>query len=532
MSDIVEIDPSKAPSGMDLWLPHIGVLSFLLILWGMLIFQLSEIWAVNPQYSYGYFVPFLCLFILWKNSAKFEKSKASRSIPKSHAHLCYLVGVIGVLVVLPLWIIREANADWRLLNVVLVSIVATVSLAVVYCSGGVSMVRFYLFAIFFFCMTIPWPLAWDTELTMFLQGKVSSFTAGLLNFMGYYAELQGNMIRLRTGFVGVDEACSGIRGLQSSFVVSLFLGHYYNLSYVFRALLVGLGAVIAYVLNMVRASIITWLSAYKGTDVAADWHDSAGITETIGIFVSLLIMVHVFTKIKNIEEDDLEGGTDIFKLSMPRWFTGFGISFLLLTLCLNIAWYNQNEMDIKDNPKISVNFADKSREYQEHAIADNVRAQLHYSEAVSATWLNAKGHHVQGFYSRWGIGDASPAILSSHQPQQCLSSRGLKLVQKHPETFTDFHGLEIPFDAYTFEAFSQRLYVFRCLWPDKYVTKQFPGFPKTGYDLKGRVSAAFNGERNTGVNMIVIAITGTKNFNEAKEVLGKEFNKKIKIVPS
>src|ERR1039458_4844726 len=37
-------------------------------LWFTLINHLRVEWSVNPQYAYGWAVPFLCLYLLWRNA--------------------------------------------------------------------------------------------------------------------------------------------------------------------------------------------------------------------------------------------------------------------------------------------------------------------------------------------------------------------------------------------------------------------------------------------------------------------------------
>ena len=46
----------------------------LAFLWGQLIRQLSVPWNTNPQYAYGWAVPFLCAYLLWQRLQKAESS--------------------------------------------------------------------------------------------------------------------------------------------------------------------------------------------------------------------------------------------------------------------------------------------------------------------------------------------------------------------------------------------------------------------------------------------------------------------------
>src|SRR2546422_10296596 len=63
----------------SLGLPKTAVLLLPLAwLWYRLIDHLRIEWSVNPQYSYGYAVPFLCLVLLWQRLRGDRREKGQR----------------------------------------------------------------------------------------------------------------------------------------------------------------------------------------------------------------------------------------------------------------------------------------------------------------------------------------------------------------------------------------------------------------------------------------------------------------------
>ena len=103
-------------------------------------------------------------------------------------------------------------------------------------------------------MAIPWPLATDLQLTQWFQIRVSSIIVDILLLMEHEASLLGTVIDVGVfGQIGIDQACSGINGLQASFVVSLFFGAYYRFKIVNRIILFISGGIIAIILNLLRA---------------------------------------------------------------------------------------------------------------------------------------------------------------------------------------------------------------------------------------------------------------------------------------
>ena len=117
-----------------------------------------------------------------------------------------------------------------------------------------------LFPFLFFLVAIPWPLKTDLQLTQWLQSKVSSIIVDILLLMEHQARLEGTVIGVGTfGKIGVDQACSGINGIQSSLVVTLFLGAYYSFGWLNRLFLILSGMLLALVLNLCRAFSLSFI---------------------------------------------------------------------------------------------------------------------------------------------------------------------------------------------------------------------------------------------------------------------------------
>ena len=189
----------------------------------MLIFQLSMVWETNQQYSHGFIVPFLMIYLIIKLPTSHFEAKEKSKLP-FQGKATFLIGIPLILTILPIWVIRGANPDWRLLNLVMFAIIILISSTWIYDKGGLNLLKLLAFPLLFFIVAIPWPLATDLQLTQWLQQKVSETIVDLLLLLEHSATLQGTIIDVGVfGQIGVDQACSGINGLQASMVVSLFL---------------------------------------------------------------------------------------------------------------------------------------------------------------------------------------------------------------------------------------------------------------------------------------------------------------------
>jgi hypothetical protein len=105
-------------------------------LWFTLINHLRVAWALNPQYTYGWAVPFLCLYLIWQRAKRGAQSvspfrlaqgqgKGSGPVPPAAAprrpfplpsSLFYLLFAFLVLLFAPTRLIQEANPEWRLVS--------------------------------------------------------------------------------------------------------------------------------------------------------------------------------------------------------------------------------------------------------------------------------------------------------------------------------------------------------------------------------------------------------------------------------
>ena len=76
--------------------------------------------------------------------------------------------------------------------------------------------RHFAFPLLFTAVAVPWPSAWESALVQRLMQGSAAVAVEVLNIAGIAAVRHGNLIEVATGLVGVEEACSGMRGLQTS----------------------------------------------------------------------------------------------------------------------------------------------------------------------------------------------------------------------------------------------------------------------------------------------------------------------------
>ena len=381
---------------------HIINLLAFLSPWTLIIWQLSITWDTNPQYSHGYIIPFLSLYLLVKSPPfqilSIENQSTKPLFLQGKAYL--IIGLPSLLSLLPLWIIRGANSDWRMINFAIFASITALIISWGYDQGGWKRIRTLLFPLCFFLVSIPWPLATDLQFTQWLQGRVSSIIVDIVLLIGHEAKLDGTIIDVgEFGQIGIDQACSGIQGLQASIVITLFLGAYYGFGFINRIVFVFVGALVALLLNLVRAfslSMIKINGAGKILDTPIyeinNWvfptlHDMVGWIENVCILLVLFLLARM-AKGGIILTSMGTGPTNWsnIRFRTPWLFQLFVIIWVGSCFGLSEMHYANHESKLRLQPKVTLDLKDPRIFVEEKLISNQITAQLHYSSAKSVQW--------------------------------------------------------------------------------------------------------------------------------------------------
>ena len=534
-------------------------------IWLMLIYQLSITWETNVQYSHGFLVPFLCFYLILKS----QDTQFNGTIKKSflQGKTWYLFG-IPLLLALPLvWLIRGANTDWRLLNLVLFGITFILTIIPVFDRGGWNKSKVLIFPILFFLVAIPWPLSTDLQLTQWFQEKISSIIVDVLLLLEHEASLQGTVIDVGVfGQIGIDQACSGINGLQSSLVITLFFGAYYRYGWINRIVFTLSGAIIAVVFNLLRAFSLSYIKV-KGKGHLLDqhlfsigeWqfpslHDLAGLIETGLIFLTIFLLARsakggLFMRMLGNETNNWGN----LKSTPPITFSLLTLTSVTVSLAYSNYHFNSYESLLLPQPKLSLNLIEDSIVSEEEVISNQIAAQLHFDEAKSIQWqdrqrtrfdpfnkvrlLNPNLEYWQAFEATWESGGACTAVLSTHSPDSCIPLTGLTQISPLPGQPPELIEVEvseriISFESYEFSRERKTLFVFRCFWPYLQLPGQINEFPSGGYNFKGRINAAFEGRRNVGGTMLALALANIDSRQIASAKLRELANQHLRFEAS
>ena len=250
--------------------------------------QLSLAWVAYPNYEFGYCVPWIALFLAWRRIVEMPGCLKTQSPARGGAR--FLSGAALVLawaLFLFAELVREFDPHWRMVSWVMMASVTLLTVGVLWDRGDGKLVKHLGFPLAFVWTAVPWPTIIEEAVTLKLRAFVTSATVSALHWMGVSAWHQGNVVHLAGGSVVIDSACSGITSFQSTLMAALFLGEFFRFRAGRRILLLTIGASIAVMANLARATTLAWLANRGGPDTLAAYHDPAGHLETGAILLAL-----------------------------------------------------------------------------------------------------------------------------------------------------------------------------------------------------------------------------------------------------
>lgn len=481
------------------------------ILWLWLFFHLHVEWSLNTQYNYGWAVPFLGLLLFyfrWQRRPPPELGfRRSREV---------LGGMWFLLALLfPIRVIEEANPDWRLLSWLLALSVVAFSLLSLYRAGGMAWLRHFAFPVCFPLAAVPWPVQCENAVVQTMMRGVASIAVEITGWLGVGAYQLGNVIQLRNGFVGVDEACSGVKTFQAGIMVALVLGELLRLRWRKRIglLLVGCGWV--FLCNVFRATALVLVAANSGLEALGRWHDMIG---TAALLCGMAGMFGLAWLWKGEPED----GTGVAKsLAVHEALAPqlIALGWLAMVFAGTEFWYRSHERQLVERPRWEVSWPAENESLTPLSIPETTRVILHYDEAKSAAWEDPRGVRWWSFFAHWKPQRAALQLVRSHSPEICLPAIGRTFRRARPDLSLSAGSAALDFRSYEFEQNGSPLFVFVCIQEDKRVASD--SAKPEEWNMRGRLRAAFHGKRNLGQRLLEIAVSGLDDFPEAADAVSK-----------
>ena len=225
--------------------------------------QLVSRWSDDPQYSHGFFVPAIAVFIAW---CRREDVLPSSSTPQNSGLLwiaagfaCYVAG-------------SHIAFDW-LQGFAILPVLTGIALVL----GGQWLLAVVWPSVLFLLFMIPLPFRFEVAMAQPLQQLASRASVFALQTLGVVATRNGNLLYLENYVLGVAEACSGLRMLVVFFALSTAFAVLSRRSWIHNLILISSAVPIALICNVGRIVITGLLYLTAGEEIAGKvFHDFAG----------------------------------------------------------------------------------------------------------------------------------------------------------------------------------------------------------------------------------------------------------------
>ncbi len=512
---------SETKSG-NIWSAMVVVASFG-VLWLETINHLKGEWSYNPQYAYGWGVPFLALYLFWR-----RWPARPAPIPARRRLWSITLVVFCALLFLPIRFVAEANPDWRLLSWAFAIVTVGISICYLFLAGGRPWLRHFAFPIVFFLVAVPWPTHIEQFVVQHLMHWQTGINVSLLNLAGIPAVQSGNVIEVGSSLIGIEEACSGVRSLQATLMVSLFLGELYAFNVLGRVVLVATGALFALFCNLVRTGILVWVGAKKGTQAIEAWHDPAGLTILViclaGLWMLSLIMQRraVFVN-KQPHVDEARPRVRF----APGLLIGLVVWILLVEAGVQ-SWYRLSRPVIPDT-RWTVSWPKAERDYKSVPIPKEAESLLLYNEGGASAWMGADRRPWMMYFFRWFPGRTAALFVKIHRPDVCLPASGMLLSHDSGLRLISVNGVSLPIRSYRFYDRGMPLHVFYCYSDGRSSYESATAAEQEDWTMRGRLRAAWEGRRDVGAQMLEVVVWGYEDDGEAEEALQRQLAKIIRV---
>ena len=243
-----------------------GLLLFIsfITLYYPIFLKLIHDWEVDPNYSHGYFIPLISLFMVWVSKEKFKNAEV---VPQKYG---LIIIVLGLLQLALSWIGNEYFLQGTSMIVVLLGM----SLYL----GGHKITKILALPILYLVFMVPIPSIIWNKIAFPLALFASSLSTEAISTLGISILREGNILTLPNITLQVVDACSGLRSLITLLALSAILAFLADQNKTKKIILFLSAVPIALLSNVIRLIVTAVLARYWGSSVAHGFiHDFSGL---------------------------------------------------------------------------------------------------------------------------------------------------------------------------------------------------------------------------------------------------------------
>ena len=263
------------------WFVFMALCGLLLVTFNDGLSYMVSVWGAREEYSYGYLVPFITLFLVWQKKELLER------IPFTGSWLGVVVLTFGV----SLLVLGNLSTLYVIGQYALLIVLSGLVLSFT----GLRGFRVLLIPVFVLAFMIPLPDFVLTGLSGQLQLISSKIGVWVIRAFGVSVNLEGNVIDLGQMKLQVVEACSGLRYLFPLMTFGFITAYFFKVALWKRAIIFLSTIPITILMNSFRIGVIGVTVEYWGRSMAEGFlHDFEGwfvfMACTGVLFVEMLVL--------------------------------------------------------------------------------------------------------------------------------------------------------------------------------------------------------------------------------------------------
>lgn len=378
-------------------------------------------WEGQEEYSYGYLIPFVCLFLIW------QKKEILQRLPFPGSWAGVGLTFAGIL----LFILGRLGDVYTIIQYSFVVVLSGLMLAFVGWPGF-KVIRIPLLILVFM---IPLPGFLNQTLSNELQLISSQMGVTVIRLFGISVFLEGNVVDLGTYKLQVAEACSGLRYLFPLMTFGFIAAYFFKAPWWKRALLFASTVPITILMNSFRIGVIGVTVDRWGPSMAEGFlHDFEGwvvFMVCTGVLMGeMWLLERIGSKPRSMREAfglnfpaPLPGQARIQYRSIPRPFYLAAVS-VLVVLAVSYVLPERKEVIPSRQDFSAFPMMLGSWRGEKQRLGEDIIDALNFDDYLMADYVDSRGGFVNLYV---GYYETQQADKVPHSPRACIPGNGWQI---------------------------------------------------------------------------------------------------------
>jgi len=471
---------------------------------GLLLIPLAKVWGQSADLRHGWAAALLVIYLWWERQAERPPVVTRERLSPGWWVVAIMIGVAA----LPLRLLLTPFSLWTTILWAYALLVVGAAAGAAWLRAGRAGVRWVLGPCIILASALPWPASFEQGVILPLREAMASLAAEVSNLLGQPAIAVGTSVRLASGWVGIDEACGGIRSLQACVMIALFFGEWFRFSWARRLVLVGCGIGSALAGNFSR---VMFLSLQAGDAAAIHRiHDVAG---WVALTVSLALTGWVALRWAGYRLPVCAPSPSV-RIEMRQSPAGAWLALVVVLLVVDEAgtrwWFARSQAARADLPRWTVTWPEAEPSFVRDPLSEVAADMLRPDFYMAGRWQEGREIEMAAYYIEWRRGQVARFLPFLHNPTVCLPMAGCELEGELGEITIPWQGRQIPFKAYKFRRTGEELWVAFTIWDPlrgQPLGKPSDQFARGRWFLE-RWQEVVDGRENQPAQLFTLAIMG------------------------